>query len=89
VPSPATRTVTVNASGTIQAVAAEVIEGFVKVYQGYYTQVAAKTLLAEGKAKSEAEALALGAKAAEAKVANDHIKAGEPLGAFSFVATGE
>jgi hypothetical protein len=89
VPSPATRTVTVSASGTIQAVAAEVIEGFVKVYQGYYTQVAAKTLLAEGKAKSEAEALALGAKAAEAKVANDHIKAGEPLGAFSFVATGE
>jgi hypothetical protein len=88
-PSPATRTVTVNASGTIQAVAAEVIEGFVKVYQGYYTQVVAKTLLEEGKATSQAEALALGAKAAEAKVANDHIKAGEALGTFSFVATGE
>ena len=88
-PSPATRTVAVSASGTIQAVAAEVIEGFVSVYQGYYTQVAAKKLVEEGKATSEAEALALGAKAAEAKVANDHIKAGEPLGTFSFVATGE
>jgi hypothetical protein len=88
-PSPATRTVTVNASGTIQAVAAEVIEGFVKVYQGYYTQVAAKTLLEEGKATTQQEALEKGAKLAEAKVANDHIKAGEALGTFSFVATGE
>ncbi len=88
-PSPATRTVAVNASGTIQAVAAEVIEGFVKVYQGYYTQVAAKTLIEEGKASSEKEALEKGAKIAEAKVANDHIKAGEALGTFSFVATGE
>jgi hypothetical protein len=88
-PSPATRTVAVNASGTIQAVAAEVIEGFVKVYQGYYTQVAAKTLLEEGKATTQQEALEKGAKLAEAKVANDHIKAGEALGSFSFVATGE
>jgi len=88
-PSPATRTVTVAASGTIQAVAAEVLEGFVKVYQGYYAQVVAATLLKEGKATSQAEALALGAKAAEAKTANDNIKAGEALGSFSFVATGE
>src|SRR6195952_33734 len=44
-PSPATRTVTVAASGTIQAVAAEVLEGFVKVYQGYYAQVAAQKFL--------------------------------------------
>ncbi|MDX6655162.1 MAG: hypothetical protein QOH18_2803 [Solirubrobacterales bacterium] len=94
VPSPATRTVTVSASGTIQAVAAEVIEGFVKVYQGYYAQVAALSLkkeIEEGKKlpMTEAEIIAAGAKAAEAKVANDHIKAGEPLGTFSFVATGE
>jgi hypothetical protein len=87
--SPATRTVAVNATGTIQAVAAEVIEGFVKVYQGWYTQVAAQTLIAEKKVGSEKEALEQGAKIAEAKVANDHIKAGEPLGAFSFLATGE
>jgi hypothetical protein len=93
-PNPATRTVAVNASGTIQAVAAEVIEGFVKVYQGYYAQVAALTLkteIEEGKkpVMTEAEIIAAGAKAAEAKVANDHIKAGEPLGSFSFLATGE
>jgi hypothetical protein len=88
-PSPATRTVGVSATSVIQPVAAEVLEGFVKVYQGYYTQVVAKTLIAEGKAKSEAEALALGAKAAEAKVAGDQIKAGEALGSFSFTATGE
>jgi hypothetical protein len=93
-PSPATRTVAVNASGTIQAVAAEVIEGFVKVYQGYYAGVYSlelKKAIEEGKAPvmTEAEIIAAGAKAAEAKVANDHIKAGEPLGAFSFIATGE
>jgi hypothetical protein len=88
-PSPATRSVSVSATAAIQPVAAEVLEGFVKVYQGYYTQVVAKTLLAEKKATSEAEALALGAKAAEAKVANDQIKAGESLGSFSFTAIGE
>jgi hypothetical protein len=87
--SPATRSVVVSATGTIQPVAAEVLEGFVKVFQGYYTQVVAKTLIAEGKAKSEAEALALGAKAAEAKVANDQIKSGEALGSFNFTAIGE
>lgn len=86
-PSPATRTVAVSASGTIQAVAAEVIQGFVTVYRGYYTQVVVATLLKEG--KSEKEAIELGTKAAEAKTANDNIKAGEPLGAFSFLATGE
>jgi hypothetical protein len=92
-PSPATRTVGVNANAVIQPVAAEVLEGFVKVYQGYYTQAAAKEIAAglakEGKVITEAEALALGAKAAEAKVANDQIKAGEALGSFSFTAAGE
>jgi hypothetical protein len=88
-PSPATRTVAVNATAAIQPVAAEVLEGFVKVYQGYYTQIVAKTLLLEGKATSEAEALKLGSEAAAAKTANDNIKAGESLGSFSFTATGE
>jgi len=88
-PSPATRTVGVTANAAIQPVAAEVLEGFVKVYQGWYTQVAAAELVKAGKASSEAEALALGAKLAEAKVASDHIKAGEPLGSFSFIAAGE
>ena len=48
-PSPATRTVGVSATGTIQPVAAEVLEGFVKVYQGYYTQVVAQTLRKKSK----------------------------------------
>jgi hypothetical protein len=93
-PSPATRTVGVTATGTIQPVAAEVLEGFVKVYQGYYAQVAALTLQKEIEAgkkppMTEAEIKAAGAKAAEAKVANDQIKSGEALGSFSFTATGE
>ena len=92
-PSPATRTVGVTANAVIQPVAAEVLEGFVKVYQGWYTQVAAKQIAEglgkEGKVITEAEALALGAKAAEAKVANDQIKSGEALGSFSFIAAGE
>jgi hypothetical protein len=93
-PNPATRTVTVSASGTIQAVAAEVIEGFVKIYQGNYTREVTQTLekeIKEGKkpVMSEAEVIAAATKAGEARAANDHIKAGEPLGAFSFVATGE
>jgi hypothetical protein len=93
-PSPATRTVAVNATSAIQPVAAEVLEGFVKVYQGYYAQVAALTLAEEIKGglkppMTEAEIKAAAAKAAEAKVANDNIKAGESLGSFSFTATGE
>jgi hypothetical protein len=93
-PSPATRTVGVNANAVIQPVAAEVLEGFVKVYQGYYAQVAALTLQKEIEAgvkpvMTKAEIEAAGAKAAEAKVANDQIKAGEALGSFSFTAAGE
>jgi hypothetical protein len=92
--SPATRSVVVSATGTIQPVAAEVLEGFVKVFQGYYTQVAALTLQKEIEAglkppMTEAEIKAAGAKAAEAKVANDQIKAGEALGSFNFTAIGE
>lgn len=93
-PSPATRTVGVNANAVIQPVAAEVLEGFVKVYQGYYAQVAALTLQKEIEAgikpvMTEAQIKEAGAKAAEAKVANDQIKAGEALGSFSFTAAGE
>ena len=78
----------------IQPVAAEVLEGFVKVYQGYYTQVVAVTLTKEIEAgvkppmeKAAIEAIAK--KAGEDKVANDQIKAGEALGSFSFTAAGE
>jgi hypothetical protein len=96
-PSPATRTVGVNANAVIQPVAAEVLEGFVKVYQGYYTQVVGLKLkeAAEAEAKkgnpfmSPAEIEAAAKKAGEDKVANDQIKAGEALGSFSFTAAGE
>jgi hypothetical protein len=95
-PSPATRSVTVNATAAIQPVAAEVLEGFVKVYQGYYAEVAKLTILGELKGKGvpidatvEEAAKKEGAKLAEAKVANDQIKAGESLGSFTFTAIGE
>jgi hypothetical protein len=92
-PSPATRTVGVNANAMIQPVAAEVLEGFVKVYQGYYTQVVATTLTEEVKAGLKTltapEIEAIAKKEGEAKVANDQIKSGEALGSFSFIAAGE
>jgi hypothetical protein len=80
--SPATRSVAVAATGTIQPVAAEVLEGFVKVFQGYYKGVveAQSKGTVTGKAAEEQAAV---------KVANDHIKAGEALGSFSFTAIGE
>jgi hypothetical protein len=99
-PSPATRTVSVNATAAIQPVAAEVLEGFVKVYEGAYAlkvgeELAKKAeeefIKSEGKipppSKTQIEEAAK--KAAAEKVANDHIKAGESLGSFSFIATGE
>ncbi len=97
-PSPATRTVGVSATGVLQPVAAEVLEGFVKVYEGATAlkvggelQKQAEKEAGEGKtpvmSKDQIEAAAK--KAGEEKVANDHIKAGESLGSFSFIATGE
>jgi hypothetical protein len=96
-PSPATRTVSISATSTIQPVAAEVLEGFVKVYEGAYALKVGEELKAkytkeaeEGKPiPSVAEIEAMAKKAGADKVANDHIKAGESLGSFSFTATGE
>jgi hypothetical protein len=76
---PATRTVSVqNASATVQPVAAEVLEGFVKVYEGYWAKVfqGPPFNFTEAKAKEEAAK----------KVENAHIKAGIGLGTFSFTA---
>jgi len=92
--SPATRTVSISATSAIQPVAAEVLEGFVKVWEGAVTVKAAEEVqkgieagllpvMTEQQIKEEA------AKIAAAKVATDHIKAGESLGSFSFTATGE
>ncbi len=100
-PSPATRTVTVSATGTIQAVAAEALNGFVKVHQikrvEELTPEEAEKAFIESLEKlepiSEEEAAKIGQKRAEEKAAAQakelEIKAGEPLGSFSFVATGE
>ncbi len=95
VADPATRTVTVaNAPAVLQPVAAEVLEGFVKVYQAYLeggatAQKCAEIapLCEEAAVKKEVEA---GAKAfAEAEVKDDHIVAGAPLGTVSFTAQGQ
>lgn len=101
-PSPATRTVTVSATGTIQPVAAEVLNGFIKVHQVKATENLVKpeaekagkeAFEKEGKILTEAEAIAIGQKRAEEKAAAEakelEIKSGETLGSFSFVATGE
>jgi hypothetical protein len=72
-------TITVqNAPATVQPVAAEVLEGFVKVYEGYWQKIF------EGPPFEFPEAVAK-EKAAE-KVKEDHIHAGDPLGTFSFTA---
>jgi len=78
-----------NASATLQPVAAEVLEGFVKVYQAYYEAgvfaVVCEGLPEECKEPAEQEfAKAEAKKAGEARVAKDHITAGNPLGNFSF-----
>jgi Htaa protein len=86
------RTVTVtNAQATLQPVSAEVLEGFVKVYQAYY-EAGVFAAVCEGlpeKCKEPAEQEIAKAKAKEEaakKVENDHITAGNALGTFSFTA---
>jgi hypothetical protein len=76
---PTTRTVSVqNASATLQPVAAEVLNGFSKVYEGYLVAVlqGPPEFLTEEQAKAAAAAL----------VKDDHIVAGDPLGTISFAA---
>jgi hypothetical protein len=90
----ATRTVSVSSSAVLQPISAEVLEGFVKVYQAYYEAgaIAQECGKLPGKCKEPAEAEAkkeieAGAKkAAEKRVEKDHISAGNPLGDFSFTA---
>ncbi len=78
-----------NASATLQPVAAEVLEGFVKVYQAYY-EAGVEALVCEGlpeecKEPSEKEfAKAKAKEEGEKRVAKDHISSGNPLGTFSF-----
>lgn len=94
----ATRKVSVSSAAVLQPISAEVLEGFVKVYQAYYEAgVYAQfcALVAPNncespnpteKAAEEEAGKAAAKKAAEERVAKDHISAGNPLGTFSFIA---
>lgn len=74
----AARTVTVKgASATLQPISAEVLEGFVQVYQGYKEAIYVKFF---GKTPEEAHEIA------SKEVEKDHISAGNLLGTFSFTA---
>ncbi|HET8956664.1 MAG TPA: hypothetical protein VFN18_13500 [Solirubrobacterales bacterium] len=93
----ATRTVSVSSSAVLQPISAEVLEGFVKVYQAYYEAgfyiaacEAAPTQCNNPdpniKAAEEAGAKKAAKEAAEKRVEKDHITAGNPLGTFAFTA---
>jgi hypothetical protein len=93
----AARTVSVSSSAVLQPISAEVLEGFVKVYQAYYEAgfyiaacEAAPTQCNNPdpniKAAEEEGAKKAAKEAAEKKVEKDHISAGNPLGTFSFTA---
>ncbi|HVD39401.1 MAG TPA: hypothetical protein VNC16_00150 [Solirubrobacterales bacterium] len=79
----AARTVSVSSSAVLQPISAEVLEGFVKVYQAYYEAGVCGSL--PEKCKEPAEK-AFAKEQAEKKVEKDHISAGNPLGTFSFTA---
>jgi hypothetical protein len=90
---PTTRTVGINASAVLQAVSAEVLQGFVSVDQAYVeggtelefckNPLAAPEGCAKQSEKDEAKTLA---QKNGAEVAKNKISAGEALGTFSFVA---
>ena len=94
---PATRTVSVSSAAVLQPISAEVLEGFVKVYQAYYEAGAfikacefapteCKNPDPNIKAAEEAGAKKAAKEAAEKRVEKDHISAGNPLGTFAFTA---
>ena len=81
--------------------AAEVLNGFIKVHQVHQVEVLGKAAgekafieaIEKGAPITEAEAAKIGQKKGEEEAAAEakalEIKAGETLGSFSFVATGE
>jgi hypothetical protein len=95
VADPTTRTVTIsNAAAVLQPISAEVLEGFVKVFQAYQEGgfILKACTLNPGHCTlpGEKEAVEKAAKEfGEAKVKNDHIAAGNPLGTVSFTAQGQ
>jgi hypothetical protein len=94
----ATRTVSVSSSAVLQPISAEVLEGFVKVYQAYYEAgfylefcalAAPKNCNSPDpseKAAEEAAGKAAAKEAAEKRVEKDHITTGMALGTFAFTA---
>lgn len=90
---PTTRTVAINAAGVLQAISAEVLQGFVSVYQAYVEggtefEFCKNPLAAPEGCKNQSEkdeAKALAKKNGE-EVAKNKISAGEALGTFSFTA---
>ncbi len=90
---PTTRTVAINAAGVLQAISAEVLQGFVSVYQAYIEggtefEFCKNPLAAPEECKNQPEkdaAKALAKKNGE-EVAKNKISAGEALGTFSFTA---
>lgn len=91
---PAARKVSVTSSAVLQPISAEVLEGFVKVYQAYYEAGFAAKACFELPGKcadpAEQEAVKAAAKeAAEKRVEKDHITTGSPLGTFAFTAQGQ
>jgi hypothetical protein len=90
---PTTRTVAINAAGVLQAISAEVLQGFVSVYQAY-VEGGAQIKFCENplaapeacKNQPEKEAAAKFGKEKGDEVAKNKISAGEALGTFSFTA---
>lgn len=86
------RTVSVSSSAVLQPISAEVLEGFVLVYQAYYEAGAYAFICATETpnncefAPEQEAAKAAAKKAAEERVAKDHISAGASLGTFAFTA---
>jgi hypothetical protein len=92
-PNPAALTVGVNASASLQVVAAEVLQGFVSVYRAYVeggtTVKVCEALPGHCATQGEKEIAAAKAKEEGEKVEKNHISAGEGLGTFAFTAQGE
>lgn len=94
----ATRKVSVSSSAVLQPISAEVLEGFVKVYQAYYeagfylefcalaTPNNCESADPTEKAAEQEAAKKAAKEAAEKRVEKDHITAGNPLGTFAFTA---
>lgn len=90
---PTTRTVAINAAAVLQAVSAEVLQGFVTVYKAYIEgatfQGTCQALPEKCKEPAEQEIAKAKAKEAGDKAAQNKIAAGEALGTFSFTAQAE